>query len=127
MDELNQGEWTDFIVEHHIVIAMFYKDGVKECKKMEDLLEKKFKPNLKDFPDTVMIKVNIETNGELCEGMGISEAPVLMLFHHAEAVTHLLKNLNSQHVKVNQIVHAYKNLPDDLLGLISDLHREANQ
>ena len=127
MEQVGQPEWSDLIVDTHIVIAVFYKEHHPDSKKMLDLLEKQFCADVTQFDDTKLVKVNAKENPDLVEELNIEELPVVMIFHHSEPVTHLVKNIKSQHIKVNKVIHSYKKLPNELFALLNDLHRMANK
>ncbi len=120
-------QWSQLLKDWHIVVTLFYTDGQDESLRMLRLLEHEFEPTLKDFPDTVLVKVPTPSNPELAQSLNVTATPTLMMFHHAELVKRILKNPVSAQQRVDRIVTPYRVLPKDLFDLVADLHRLAKK
>ncbi len=123
LDIVTELQWPQLINDWHIVIALFYSPKQDESIKMLKLLESEFEPLLKDFPDTIAVKMRVQDTAGLIKKLNINDTPTLMMFHHGEVVKNVLKNPAIAPQRVDRIVTPYKVLPKDLFDLVVDLQR----
>ncbi len=123
LDAITEMQWPQLLKDWHIVVALFYTPGEEESMRMLKQLETEFVPLLKDFPDTIAVKLRVQDSPDLVQSLNIGTTPTLMMFHHGEVVTRILKNPITAHQRVDRIVTPYKVLAQDLFALIVNLQR----
>lgn len=71
-------DYTRLITSHKTVLVDFYAPWCGPCKKMEPMLEAFGKENKGKIN---VVRLNIDENKELAKQLGISEIPLLKIFH----------------------------------------------
>jgi len=127
MELVTQSRWPQLLKDKHIIVVVFYEEGQADSKKMLKQMESEFDPALKNFPDTITVKMSIQDNPDLVKKLNVNIAPTLIMFHHGEVVKQLVKTPESEQMKKDRILKPYKNIGKDLVALVTSLHRLAKK
>src|SRR5271157_1604879 len=125
MEPITEDEWPSLLEDNHIVVAAFFEAGQPDCEKMEKILDREFYPGLKDFDDTILVKILVKDNSDIATTYEVESVPTLMIFHHGEEVKHLLPAPDPKSPKVDRIMKPFKGMGKELLDLVLDLHDPA--
>ncbi|CAH2000664.1 unnamed protein product [Acanthoscelides obtectus] len=81
---VGRSEFTDKLQSagDKLVIADFYADWCAPCK----MVGPKFAELIKNFPDVVILTINLDDNEELGQDYGIESMPTFVLLKHSEVV-----------------------------------------
>lgn len=77
-NQMSMEDYTRLITSHKTVLVDFYAPWCGPCKKMEPMLEAFGKENKGKIN---VVRLNIDENKELAKQLGISEIPLLKIFH----------------------------------------------
>ena len=78
--EVTQEELEKIIKEKDIVIVDFSATWCGPCKSLGKVLETKVAPQLANFPDVALVKIDIDKNQDLAQGLNVLSVPSMMFF-----------------------------------------------
>ena len=79
-----QDELEQLVQSTKILIVDFSATWCGPCKSLGKVLESKVMPKIKDDPDVKLVKLDIDKNQELAQGLQIMSVPCMMFFFNGQ-------------------------------------------
>jgi thioredoxin-like negative regulator of GroEL len=84
VQEVMQDELETLVENTKILIVDFSATWCGPCKSLGRVLESKVLPKIKDDPDVKLVKIDIDKNQELAQGLQVMSVPCIMFFFNGQ-------------------------------------------
>ncbi|MCF2139931.1 MAG: thioredoxin family protein [Candidatus Lokiarchaeota archaeon] len=115
--EITEDELDELIKTKKIVIVDFSAVWCMPCKSLGKVLEEKVAPKLKDRDDVALVKIDIDKNRGIAEGLQIMSVPSMMFFFKGQRIVFQGENGQNE----DRIVGFAPNIDEIIFGLIEQL------
>ncbi len=115
--EINEDELDVLIKEKKIVIVDFSAVWCGPCKTLGKILEDKVMPKIKDDEDVALVKIDIDKNRGIAEGLQIMSVPTMMFFYKGQRIVFQGQNGKNE----DRVVGFNPNVDQMIMDLIEQL------
>lgn len=116
--EINENELESLTKSKKIVIVDFSAVWCGPCKSIARILEAEVEPKLVDKPDVALVKIDIDKNKNLAQGLQILSVPTIMIFFHGKRVV-----LQGEKGQDDRIVGFHPKMGQILMDLVGHLEK----
>ena len=119
--EVNQDELEQLVQSTKILLVDFSATWCGPCKSLGKVLETKVMPKIKDDPDVKLVKIDIDKNQELAQGLQVMSVPCMMFFFNGQR---LVFQTGEDGKQEDRIVGFDPNIDKVIFGLIEALKNQ---
>ena len=116
--EINESELESLTKSKKIVIVDFSAVWCGPCKSIARILDAEVEPKMADKPDVVIVKIDIDKNKNLAQGLQILSVPTIMIFFHGKRVV-----LQGEKGQDDRIVGFHPKIGQILVDLVDHLEK----
>lgn len=117
--EINEDELDEYIKNKKIVIVDFSAVWCGPCKSLGKILEEKVVPKLESRDDVALVKIDIDKNRGIAEGLQIMSVPSMMFFFKGQRIVFQGENGQNE----DRIVGFSPNIDQVIFSLIEQLDK----
>ncbi|MHA1775678.1 MAG: hypothetical protein DRO88_08910 [Promethearchaeia archaeon] len=117
--EITEDELDEYIKTKKIVIADFSAVWCGPCKTLGKILEEKVVPKLENRDDIALVKIDIDKNRGIAEGLQIMSVPTMMFFYKGQRIVFQGENGQNE----DRIVGFSPNIDQVIFSLIEQLEK----
>lgn len=115
--EISEDELDAIVQNTKIVIVDFSATWCGPCKTLGKILEEKVVPKFENDPDVEIVKIDIDKNRGIAEGLQVMSVPTMMFFFGGQRIVFQGENGKNE----DRIVGFAPNIDQMLFGLVDQL------